>query len=195
MELLEAALPLLADNADHASEITTYGVLALVRWRQGQLEPAQEAVEIAARAARESAPTSFYSLDGYACLAEVSLALWEAQPHHAAHFEPLVKLACKALHRYARVFPAGKSRTWLSQGLYHWLAGRHNKAHKAWRKGLRAAQRLALHYEEGLIRHEIGRHLPAADPQRRQQLGVAIEIFQRLGADWDLQRVHTFFDG
>ena len=44
-------------------------------------------------------------------------------------------------------------------------------------------------YDEGLIHYEMGRHLPLEDPARSEHLSQACEIFERLEATYDLDRV------
>ncbi|MCI0527435.1 MAG: hypothetical protein L0Y56_08320, partial [Nitrospira sp.] len=102
--------------------------------------------------------------------------------------------ACKALHRYARIFPIGRPRAWLWQGLYDWLAGRPSKAFKTWKKSLATAEQLVMPYEQGLTHYEIGRHLESDDPARGVHLNRAYEIFIKLGAAYDLARTQAALD-
>jgi hypothetical protein len=46
-----------------------------------------------------------------------------------------------------------------------------------------------LAYDEALAHYEIGRHTDAGDPARQEHLSRAGEIFERLGAAYDLGRV------
>jgi hypothetical protein len=96
--------------------------------------------------------------------------------------------ACKALFSYARVFPIGRPRAYLWQGLFEWLSGRPTQAHQLWRKSLAAAERLDMPYAQGLAHFEIGRHLPPDDPNRSKHLTQACRLFIQLGAAYDLQR-------
>jgi hypothetical protein len=190
--LLAVVLPLLAKNTDHASEITTHSLLAVVCLHQGELQQAQHAAETAAEVIARSASTAFYALDGYACFAEACLALWEAcgnQPPVARRpFQQHARQACTALRRFARVLPVGQPQAWLWQGLYAWLADKPSRAHNAWRKSLVAAERLAMPYEQGLAHYEIGRHLARDDPDRQAHLTCAGDIFTQLHATYDLAR-------
>ena len=82
----------------------------------------------------------------------------------------------------------GQPRAWLWQGLYDWLSGRPATAYRAWGKSLAMAERLAMPYEQGLARYEIGRHLPLDDPARRVHLTRAAEIFRQINTTYDLTR-------
>jgi class 3 adenylate cyclase/tetratricopeptide (TPR) repeat protein len=188
---LEAAFTFETD-LDHLTQIWSYGLLSLTRLHQGDAQGAQQAAETTASLIRHSPPIAAFVLDGYAAVAEVYLALWEAsngQPSaERRRLKRAARPACAALHAHARVFPSSQPRAWLWQGVYDWIAGKPSKAYKAWHKSLAAAERLGMPYEEGLAHYEIGRHLPAGDSARREHLTRACEIFTRLEATYDLAR-------
>ncbi|NJN99295.1 MAG: hypothetical protein HC875_36975, partial [Anaerolineales bacterium] len=76
-------LPLLEQVAREeigsADRINAYGVIALARWRLGQVEAAQAAVETALPLIVESSPTGFGILHGYSNVVELCLELWEGE--------------------------------------------------------------------------------------------------------------------
>jgi hypothetical protein len=137
--------------------------------------------------AASSIPSSYGVLSGYANPAEVYLSLWEAG-YPQPGLDRLARKACKVTHSFARVFPIGRPRALLWDGLYHWLAGKPARATRAWQASLAAAARLEMPYDEALAHYELGRHLPDADPGREEHLARACEIFERLGAAYDLAR-------
>jgi tetratricopeptide (TPR) repeat protein len=194
-DLSETASSLAERNAGISEVIWATGSLAVVRWRRGLASAAREAAEEATRRIAQSRPTAYYTLEGYASVAEVYLADWETSndrnPTKRAAIASLSWNACKALHKFARVFPIGQPRAWLLQGSANWLSGKPTKAHDAWRKSLAAAERFTMPYEEGRAHYEIGRHLPTNDPARRLHLARAIEIFTRLEADDDRERARA----
>jgi hypothetical protein len=136
-------------------------------------------------------PASYYLIEGYAGFAEVYLALWEASggqmPDRRAALARQARQACEALAHYARTFAIGQPRMWLCQGRAHWLAGRPASAHQAWQKGLVAAERLAMPYEQVLLHYTIGRH--SMGLQRREHLQQAEDIARRLNTAHDLARI------
>jgi tetratricopeptide (TPR) repeat protein len=205
--LLEKALALYAETMDRISIITTYGLLAIAHLRRMKdLSPddrrqAQQAAEMATQMIGQSPPTSYYLLEGYAGIAEVYLALWEAEwisvhkpPNWNSSLHISTKQACKALHKYTRIFPIGQPHAWLWQGLYYWLSGKPSKAYKAWQRSLVAGERLGMLYEQGLTHYEMGRHLEIDSPMRPMHLTRACEIFSQLSAAYDLARAQAVLD-
>jgi len=202
--LLETVVGWLAGSRDRHGQIQANGLLAVACLRSGDLRRALQAANTAAALIAQSSPTVYSALEGYAGVAEVYLALWEdvSSPSAISRQLPVTSYqlsvirdsalqACAALSRFARVFPIGRPRAWLWQGLSDWLAGRPTQAHTAWRKSLAAAERLGMLYEQGLTHYEIGRHLDARDPARSQHLNRAVEIFNRLGAAVDAERARV----
>ena len=209
---------LASQDIGSADQINSYGVVALVRLRLGEAGLAWQAAEVAASLMAQSSPTGFGIIHGYNNVAEVYLTLWEAESildfRQSAHWVwPILDLAkfkdpnaetplrhdvenlksntwqaCQALHKYARAFPIGQPRAWLWQGLYDWLSGQPATAYRAWWKSLAMAERLAMPYEQGLARYEIGRHLPLDDPARRAHLTRAAEIFSQINTTYNLTR-------
>jgi predicted ATPase len=178
---------------DEPLRIDVNGLAAIARLRQGQPALAREAADAAAQLIARSTPTSYPSLLGYASVAEVYLTLWEEERKKSQIPNPksqvAARQACKALHKFAGVFPIGQSRAWLWQGRYEWLAGNPAKAKQAWHKSLASAKQLGMPYAVGLAHAELGRRLNANDPERRRHLDQAREIFARLEATEDLARL------
>ncbi len=53
---------------------------------------------------------------------------------------------------------------------------------QVWHKGLEAATRLNMPYEQALAHLEIGQHVPDGDPQRQSHLARARDIFAQVDA-------------
>jgi class 3 adenylate cyclase/tetratricopeptide (TPR) repeat protein len=190
---LEAAIVWLIESDELPSQISNYGLLAVARLRQGDALLARLTADATARLIGElPLPGVSYLLEGYAGVAEVYLALWEAEvgstaPRHPAPLPSLLyaqsRDACASLQRYARIFPIGQPRAWCWQGLYAWLSGQRQRAHQAWRKSLAAAQRLKMPYEQALAHYEIGRHTSGI--ARKNHLVYACTLFERVEATYD----------
>jgi class 3 adenylate cyclase/tetratricopeptide (TPR) repeat protein len=176
-----------SEIVDEAMKIGVQGLRAATYLRQGAhqraLESAGQTMDMAAKAM----PNSYGALSGYANPAEVYLVLWEAG-HPQPGLDRLARRACKLARSFARVFPIGRPRALLWGGLYEWLAGKPARAQKAWQESLAMAQSLEMAYDEALAHYEIGRHTEAGDPARQEHLAHAGEIFDRLGAAYDLAR-------
>ena len=140
-------------------------------------------------------PVGWHLFKGYSSVAEVYLALWEASdggsPAEREVLARSARQACKDMQRFAKVFLFGRPRAYLWQGWYHWLCGKARKACKAWQVAIVEAERLEMPYERGLAHYQIGRHLDAGDPTRREHLTRAAEIFASLETAYDLARVRA----
>lgn len=168
-------------------KLWAYAILAQAKLYLGESQPAQEAAERALRMFAQSDPR-VASAVAYICVTEVLLRLCEyCKREEAGRSEYLMSLArqaCKALKRYARVFTISRPSSLLFRGLYNWLAGKPQKALKAWKKSLACSRKLGMPYEEGLVHYEIGRH--SKDPKRTEHLSIASKISSKLGANYDL---------
>lgn len=202
--LLQQALDLLTVNTDFSEQVRAYGLLALATLRQGKYEIALRAAQELLRVPGQSMPTVFSTLVGYAGVADVYLTLWDglkkAQPDITAalgasrrsEIKRSVRLACKAMRRFARVFPIGLPRAWLYQGRLEKLSGSPGRAQRSWQRSLAAAEELHMTYEMGLACFEIGKALPPADADRMRYLQRAAQYFQECQAVYDLAQVQTF---
>ncbi len=177
-----------SEIVDEAMKIGVQGLRAATHLRRGAPERALEAAGRTVDMASNAMPSSYGVLSGYANPAEVYLSLWEAG-HPEPGLDKLARKACKLARSFARVFPIGRPRALLWDGLYAWLAGKPARAQEAWQESLAAARDLEMAYDEALAHYEIGRHAAAGDPARAEHLARAGEIFERLGAAYDLARV------
>jgi class 3 adenylate cyclase/tetratricopeptide (TPR) repeat protein len=215
--LLEALLVQAVDSPGalvRADEVMAYGVLAQAYWRRGDRTRALRAADAAAQRAAGSEPTSHYVHVGYAGMAEVYLGLWEerglrgpssvgrakeeptsSSPPRTTDHEPPVSErelarrawdACQALRRFARMHPLGWPLAHLYEGLHAWLSGQPRRAGRAWRRCLSAAEDLGMPLEQGQAYHHLARR---KDRDRQGRLLRAAEVFQQVGADYDLARV------
>jgi predicted ATPase/transcriptional regulator with XRE-family HTH domain len=186
LRLLEAALRALAAQPDCAEELRAQGLLAVVRSRRGEHLLARQAAQRARSLIGQlPTPTAHYLLEGYAGVAETCLARWETEGGGPAAAGSLwaqeTRQACADLRRFARVFRIGEPRAWLCHGTAEWLVGHRRRASAAWRKGLTAAERMGMPYEQARLHHEIGRHLSARDPAGADHLTRAAQIATQLG--------------
>jgi class 3 adenylate cyclase/tetratricopeptide (TPR) repeat protein len=177
----------LSDKVGHTDLIWLYGCLASAQLRHGQPEVARETAEKAQQLMAGSSPDAFYTLEGYAGVAEVTITWWPAAQDKRQ--QKAARRGLQALKQFALFFPVGRPRALLWQGVYLWQSGKPAKAHKTWQKALKEAERMALHYEQALIHHQIGRHLAQDHPARAHHLHQAITLFTEHGAIRDLKQV------
>lgn len=202
--LLHQALDLLAVNTDFSEQVRAYGLLALASLRQGKYETSLRAAQEMLRVPGQSVPTVFSTLAGYAGAAEVYLTLWEGLKTAQSDITTALgasrrlevmraaRLACKAMHRFARVFPIGLPRAWLYQGWLEKVSGHPRRAQRAWQRSLAAAETLHMTYEMGRACFEIAKTLPPADTDRMRYLQRAVQYFQECQATYDLAQVQTY---
>ncbi len=185
---LKLALDLLFNNLDQSDQILANGVLAHLYLRQQQPQLALKKAKDTLTLIQQSSPTMYHIFDGYAGVAEVYLQAWAVNDtvKNTALMRSC-RSTCQAFHQYAKVFPIGQPRAWLYQGLYDWQSDNPRNANKAWQKSLSHAQTLVMPYEEALAHYEIGRH--TQDQPRQEHLTQALDIFERLGANYDVGRV------
>jgi hypothetical protein len=124
-------------------------------------------------------------LEAIGNLAHVYLLLWAGETPD----ENLVagaNTACELLEKYARVFPIMSPRTNILLGLREWLLERPSSAFAYWQKGLIAAEKYGMPYDQALAHHEIGRR--TADPATQQDhFQKARELFNMMGIEFDFR--------
>jgi class 3 adenylate cyclase/tetratricopeptide (TPR) repeat protein len=171
-----AAVPL-------ADQILGNSLLALGRWRRNEPVLAHKTAETAWEIIEKTGQVSHYLLCAYAGLAEVYLGLWAAnagQPDVQREMKHRAARLCKVLEQFARMYPIGEAWARLVRGRHDWLHGRPARARRAWSKGLAAASRFHMPYEQGLCHEELGRQ-ETNDPARQDHLARAREFFARVG--------------
>ena len=192
---LERCLPLYATSPDRLTEPLPYGLLAMAHLRRGELELARQAADRAAELITGIPSPVFVLCESHAGIVETRLALWEraltdGQPRFAARaLQSRARQACHALQTFARTYTFCQPRMWLLQGEYERLAGHVPKALRAWQKGLTTAESLRMSYDEGLAHYFLGCYVAGAD--RERHLRQAVEILERLGAVYDLERARA----
>lgn len=115
----------------------------------------------------------------HAGLATVWLWLWEMQVEGA---QKESKKACNRLASHARTFPIAQPAALRCRGLLRWLEGKQSEAQRDWNQSLALARKLAVPYDEALVRWEMGRHLMEQVPTKFEHLREAQALLQRLGA-------------
>jgi tetratricopeptide (TPR) repeat protein len=191
--MLEEALQILEEIPNLASSINTNGELALAHLRLGQSEQALAYASRVIDLAFDISPT-VYSMDvGFAAVAEVYFELWERALHDpnrqmdANKYRLLAEKALKLLRAFQKVFPIGQPSAYYYQGWHEWLTGKREKAIGSWHKGLAAAQKFNMPYEEGLIRVKLGTVSKDNAVERKERFARAIQIFEKMGAVHELR--------
>ena len=191
--MLEEALQILEELPNLASSINTNGQLALAHLRLGQHGQALAYAGVVLDLAEGISPT-VYSLDlGFAAVADVYFELWEKalrEPNRhfdADRYKLFAARAIKLVRAFEKVFPIGRPVTPYYQGWYDWLTGKHQAAINTWKKGLEAAKKFDMPYQEGLIRVKLGATSQESSDVSREHFRRAIEIFEKMGAVHQLE--------
>ncbi|HSB01680.1 MAG TPA: AAA family ATPase, partial [Anaerolineales bacterium] len=156
--MLEEELQILEELPNLASSINANGSLALAHLRLGKYEDALTYADRVIDLAANKSPT-VYSMDiGFVAAAEVYFVLWEKALRNssrgldAAQHRLYAEKAINLLRNFQKVFPIGQAYTYYYQGWYEELIEKPQLAVRSWRRGLEAALKFNLLYEEGLIR-------------------------------------------
>jgi class 3 adenylate cyclase/tetratricopeptide (TPR) repeat protein len=191
--MLEEELQILEELPNLASSINTYGQLALAHLRLGKYDEALTYADQVIELAGKRSPT-VYSVDiGFSAAADVYFHMWEKalqnpdQASEADQYQSSVEKALQLLHGFRKVFPIGQAYAHYYQGWYEELTGRPQKALNSWHKGLDAARKFKLPYEEGLIRVRLGSAAREDLSTRSEHIQRAIEIFEKMGAVRELR--------
>jgi class 3 adenylate cyclase/tetratricopeptide (TPR) repeat protein len=181
-----------AEGVPLADQILGYGLLALARWRRGQVESARDAADAAEEIIGRTNQVSHYLLPAYVGLAEVYVGLWEAHPRERTLVEEMRRRThhlCKLLGQFSQMYPIGQPDAWLVRGHYERLRGRAGRAQRAWNRSLAAAGRYRMPYEKGRAHAALGRYLPPGDPASKVHRSRARECFGQIGAGYDLRQL------
>ncbi|WP_437508682.1 serine/threonine-protein kinase [Sorangium sp. So ce1099] len=173
------------------TQLITHGQVALGHLLRGARDDARAAAERTLALILEGQPAGYHCLYGYAATCEVLLSLL-AEARSAPERRELSRLsaeACRALARYATIFPLGRSTSLRMRGLAAWLAGRRPRARRLWAEAIGEALSRGLPVDEARARFELARHLPRSDAERGRQIARAVALFSTLDLQYWRDRV------
>jgi tetratricopeptide (TPR) repeat protein len=171
-----------------ADQILVYGLLAQARWQQGLALAALESARHAlACIDSERVANTFYSLAGYGGLA---LALVEMTGSAAAtdagrdasELRAAGRHACRALGRFARIFPIARPRAAFVQGQLAWRQGKQRRTRRAWLRSLTWAERLAMPLDRALAHEALGLCAAGNGQAANAHCRKALTLYRRLGS-------------
>jgi tetratricopeptide (TPR) repeat protein len=158
----ERALAIYSEEADLAEELRVSGLLALAALRTGDGDRARQLARATLQRSRETSMTAFLSYSGIAEATEVVLALAEAETPAATVADPAtrreLRTACRALARFARVFPVGRPRHALARARSLSLVGRRRQARMAFRRAAILAETHGMPLEQLRVAEAMSRH-------------------------------------
>lgn len=189
--MLEEALQILDEIPNHTSSINTNAQLGLAYLRLGENEKAIYYADQVLRLAQGRSPTVYALVMGFAAVAEIYFTLWDVSLRAPGRLDSKrlgvsAGQALELLNAFRKVFPIGQPYHAYFQGWRESLTGQTQGALKTWQKGLEAAQKFNLPYEEGLIRLKLA-HWRADPAEKGKQVARAIQIFEKMGAARELE--------
>jgi len=185
----EKALKLLEQNIDQASDIRAAGALALTHWRLNNL---QQALNVATATARKTVgnPTAPYAIEGYAGVAEVFLNAWETGD---TKYRPQARQACKAMNKFASVFPLASARANILQGRLDWLNGKADRARICWESVAKEAEKSKLPYEEARALLYLGQYILKGE-EKAKALTRSLEILNSLEVQHEADQIRNLIN-
>jgi tetratricopeptide (TPR) repeat protein len=193
MDFLNQARGLPGEKPEPQQEMITWAYLGIACLRRGELGRAREAADKAAALMEQVGASAYTHFEAFSAVAEIYLSLWEMQVDgESAAGKELATVArhlCDSLRRGTT--KSGRASAWLYQGWYNCLDGHPRRAYKHWQKGLAVAEAVGMLYELGRIHLEMGRHAAPDDPARAEHLQRAGEIFEQMGANYQLERIRA----
>ncbi len=161
------------------------GATAKIHLCRGEIEPVLPLIEPVEAALAQSVPTSFGMLEAYGAVIEYRLTMLERDPQNETYRHDALT-ALHYLELYAHIFVLATARSCLYQSWLARIDGKWAEAKKLALRSLHEARRIKMAYEEGLAHDACGRLPNLNAAERREHLHSAAEIFEHLGANWDL---------
>jgi tetratricopeptide (TPR) repeat protein len=183
LDKLHSLLPL---NLAVGDQIWGNGALARTYLHIGTFDLAEKHAEKALDLMGQTRPVAWHVFWGYSDTVVAYLGLWETTP--SPDMEKSARKAIKSLYQFARIFPFAMVRARLYQSRYQWLRGKTGKARQNALKALKVAQNLRMRYDEGVAHDTLARYFSAHEPEYRNHLEQALDIFTALGMMQDVER-------
>lgn len=165
---------------------------AQLELRLGHYREAFDAASAALAIMRASTPTFHDSLSDFVNTTQVLVSLQrlsaEGEVSEMPELDSRSREACKALGRYARVFPIGRPYARLCSGIRWHARKRHRRAAAEWRESVAAAGQFGMEHCEALARLELGSLLQEDRDGGYEHLTRAAAIFERLGTEYEHSR-------
>jgi tetratricopeptide (TPR) repeat protein len=161
----------------------------LAQWQKGEREGVWEAVKAALDKFAKASVVDYsvYLIDLH--LAEIVFLVLEQDPQAGLpkaqldEFLKYAQVAIRNLKKYAAIFSIGEPTLKRFQGNMEWYRNKPDKALQFWRQATEKAHAFPMKYEEARASLELGRHLPADNPERTQALENARRLFGECGLD------------
>jgi tetratricopeptide (TPR) repeat protein len=188
LEAIQTGFSLLPQSSDPKFEMFLCARLIQVHLQQGEVQRAEQALERGMHVASQSSST-LISAAASGALASATIELWEVRGRPTSELGTLTQFV-KQSYKNARGDwrPIAQPLLWRLRGWEAYLSGKPTRAQKLWRKSLAVAERLKIPHETALTHYVLGKH-ELTIKRRHAHLQKAAELFERLGAVVDLEKV------
>jgi class 3 adenylate cyclase/tetratricopeptide (TPR) repeat protein len=158
LELMISARKLLEDVEDRVSYINNLGTLAAVHLEmQNYQEAYQSAVRVFEIVAQRGTPISYVAFGGYANMPYVFMMLSLCNAVDVT--SDYIRVGLQKMRAFVRVFPVGRPRYMLLQGMYALLNGKQTSAARFWKRAVRVANEMDMPYEAALANWHLSHYL------------------------------------
>lgn len=161
-----------------------HGFKAWAWLKLGDLERGKREVDLHVLTAPGS-PILYISLDAYCGAAELLFARWETNLQLSREERKTLKKLVKQISGLGKRMPFTSPSAGFYQGIWAWHEGREKEAFALWQGSIDAGIKFTRPYIMGRAYLEMGRHSPNDDMKRQHYLEKAIDIFDRLGCDYE----------
>ncbi|NJK80763.1 MAG: protein kinase [Chloroflexaceae bacterium] len=168
---------------------TRYTYLGMSYWRLGRYADARAALTRAVEEMRPIVIPTAHDMKSIHNIAEMMLGLWELEPDHPPVPEADSVLVMNLVEQYGRRYRSGEAQMLVLLGRYAARRGEQAEGMRLWQHALMLANERGNRYPAGQAAFEIGRRLPPG-AERDDYLTQARNIFQQIGAGWDLHQIN-----
>jgi class 3 adenylate cyclase/tetratricopeptide (TPR) repeat protein len=179
---------------NHSDRLLCQGLIARGMMRLGDIGAALVAADRALATLAHHSPTAWHITAGIAGAAETYLNALAYDPGTQdlrSELQNRSLAACRALRNHAGKAPVSRPMAEVLLGRYHLEHGHHRRARGLWNRAITHADRLQMPYEKALALYHTGHHLPTNSAGFNTQLHKSQEIFERLGATYQLRRIES----
>jgi eukaryotic-like serine/threonine-protein kinase len=181
---------ILAEKAENKLNILQAKALyALLSLRLGQKDKALPYAEDSLAILQEMTPSVYSASEAYVNVVRTYAELLEgASENERPAFMAQLQIAHQLMKKFAARMLFVQTSVFHFEGIIARHMGKTDAAISALEKALSFSRAYRMPYKEALAYYELARTLPVGNIKRKEYLGEAAEIFQRLGAANDLKQ-------
>jgi serine/threonine protein kinase/tetratricopeptide (TPR) repeat protein len=177
------------ESGDETQHIS-HGIRSWIYMMQGDWERALSMAREILELVDGTAPTGYVIVSGLTATAEVLTLGWERARLRGASRTEQKRLrdesnrACRAVERFARIFPLARSSAELYRGLWQLQLGRRRRARHAFERALEAARANAGPQDQARALLELGRMERPGSRLHRRHVQQARSLFDEVDMPW-----------